>query len=358
MVSDQVTEQAASRLEANSRVTQVWRIRSFFQGHSGFWAGILFTMVIALVGTELARLPGLHRVGPLACSIVIAVGYRQIAGYPRRLQSGIQFSGKRILRFAIILYGIKLNIDVILHQGLGLLARDVGTIAFSMVVMALIARYFKAPRGLSVLLGIGTGVCGASAIAAVSPLLDVKEEDTAMGAGMIALMGTVFAIVYTVLRPLLPLTTTQYGMWCGVSIHEVAQVALAAAPAGSGPLAMALLAKLGRVFLLVPLSLGIVLWRSLRGHSDKQVRVEFPWFLVGFVVMSLVGTYAVPVMPDATHVTSGLSIVGSFLLTASMVGLGLNVSLRDLRSKAMRPLLAMTLTSILLSGTTLLSIWL
>ncbi|WP_273367814.1 putative sulfate exporter family transporter [Alicyclobacillus herbarius] len=78
--------------------------------------GIGFTFVVALLGLGASKLPLLDRVGQLACAILIAVLYRQVAGYPQQLRSGIQFAAKRLLRFAIILYGLKLNIDVILHQ--------------------------------------------------------------------------------------------------------------------------------------------------------------------------------------------------------------------------------------------------
>ena len=217
--------------------------------------------------------------------------YRQVAGYPEALRPGIAFSAKRLLRFAIILYGLKLNIDIVLHQGLFLLLRDAGTIVFAIVAMVLLARLFKADASLSLLLGVGTGVCGAAAIAAVSPILRADEEDTAIGAGIIALMGTVFAIAYTLIRPLLPLTNMQYGVWSGVSIHEIAQVALAAAPAGHDALAIALLAKLGRVFLLVPLSFIFVFIMKARGAHDPKAKIEFPWFLIGFIAMSLVGSY-------------------------------------------------------------------
>ncbi len=84
-------------------------------------------------------------------------------------------------------------------------------------------------------------MCGAAAIAAVSPIVKADDEDTAIGAGIIALMGTIFAIGYALLRPILPITPIQFGIWSGISLHEIAHVAAAAAPAGSNALAIALL---------------------------------------------------------------------------------------------------------------------
>lgn len=231
-----------------------------------------------------------------------------------------------------------------------LLVRDAGTITFALIVVILIARWIRADPSLSLLLGIGAGVCGAAAIAAVSPILKAKEEDTAIGVGIIALLGTIFAIVYTVTRPALPLSAMQYGVWSGVSLHEIAHVALAAAPAGQNALAVALLAKLGRVFLLVPLSFVLMFWMKRKGNPDDQVNIEFPWFLIGFISMSLIGSYVIGkhvLIPPAVMV--GVANVTTFVLTMAMVGQGLNVSFQDLRARALRPLVAVTLASVALS---------
>lgn len=312
--------------------------------------GVAFTFLIALLGYGLSKVPGFDRVGPLACAILIAVAYRQFWGYPEAIRPGIQFSAKRLLRLAIILYGLKLNIDVVLHQGLGLLVYDVGVIAFSIGLTVLLAKWLKAEPSLSLMLGVGTGVCGAAAIAAVSPIIQAKEEDTAIGVGIIALVGTVFSILYTVLRPYLPLTPAEYGMWSGISLHEIAHVALAGAPAGQDGLAIALLAKLGRVLLLVPLCFLLMYWMKRSGKVQGGAKIEFPWFLIGFLVMSLLGSYVLgSVIPVSESFQTGVSNVTTFVLTMAMVGLGLNVNLRALRSKAARPLLAMSITSVLLS---------
>ncbi|MCM3757872.1 YeiH family protein [Sporosarcina aquimarina] len=319
---------------------------------AAYIGGVAFTFFIAFLGYLLAKLPGFDHIGQLASAIIIAVAFRQFFGYPEAIRSGIAFSSKRLLRTAIILYGLKLNIDTVLSDGLGLLARDVGVIIFAIFMTLWLAKMFKADKNISLLLGVGTGVCGAAAIAAIAPIVKAKDEDTAIGVGIIALMGTVFAIGYTVLRPFLPLDAIQYGMWSGISLHEVAHVALAGAPAGEEGLAIALLAKLGRVFLLVPLCFIFIaiMKRKSKGTDESDAKIEFPWFLVGFIILSVLGSYVFgPIIPVSDGVYEFISVLTTWLLTAAMVGLGLNVSLRDLRSRALRPLAAMTVTSILLS---------
>ena len=314
-------------------------------------SGIGFTAIVASLGFILAQLPVLNKTGPLAVAILLAVLYRHFLGYPEAIRPGIQFSAKKLLRLAIILFGLRLNMNLILDEGLPLLLRDLGVIVFAIGLMVFLARVFNADASLSMLLGIGTGVCGASAIAAVSPILKVKEEDTAISAGLISIVGTIFAIGYTILRPLLPLDAEAYGMWAGISLHEVAHVALAGAPAGEEGLGMALLSKLGRVFLLVPLSLLLIWFMKNKKNEETENSITFPWFLLGFLAMSLIGSYIIRIPEDALgHIAS----LTSFLLTMAMVGLGLSVSLKDLKHKALKPLLLLIVTSILLSA---LSYW-
>ncbi len=108
--------------------------------------GVAFTFLIALLGYLLALVSGFDHIGQLACAIIIAVAYRQIFGYPEGIRSGIAFSSKRLLRAAIILYGLKLNIDTVLHDGIGLLVRDVGIIIFAIFLTIWLAKVLKADK--------------------------------------------------------------------------------------------------------------------------------------------------------------------------------------------------------------------
>lgn len=318
----------------------------------GLFPGICFTFIFAIAGYSLSLVPGFDRVGPLASSILLAIIYRQIFGYPEFFRKGISFSSKYLLRFAIILYGLKLNIDVIFQDGVGLLVKGFVTIGLAILLTLFLAKLFKANTQISLLLGIGTGVCGAAAIAAAAPIIKSKDEDTAISVGIIALVGTIFSIIYALILPFLPISDAQYGIWAGLSLHELAHVALAAEPAGEEALAIALLAKLGRVFLLVPLCFILIFWVKNRKTTNNESRsqVSFPWFLLGFIAMSLFGSYVLGShIPVTEKVMDEISFITTFILTAAMVGLGLNVSLKDIKEKALRPLFAMLITSVVVS---------
>lgn len=314
--------------------------------------GVLFTFIISAFGTVLAYLPVIGKIGPMLISIIIAVIYRNFIGYPEAIRTGIIFTSHYILRFAIILYGFKLNMNVVIHQGSGLLLRGSITIAVAIIITLVISNALKGEKQLSLLLGIGTGICGAAAIAAAAPIIDADKEDTAISVGIIALIGTVFAIAYSIIMPYLPLTLEQYAIWSGLSLHEIAHVAAAASPAGNSALAIGLLAKLCRVFLLIPFCFGLSLYMRIKGNSTKA-KVPMPWFLLGFILTSLIGTY----LPIPPSVLQNFSTLGSYLLAAAMVGLGLNVQFSSLNSRVLKSLLSMTIASIIVSGISFLVIY-
>lgn len=328
-------------------------------GSASAWiGGLSFTFAVALISLGLSKLPALSALGQLAITLAMAILYRQIFGYPEPIRAGIQFSAKTLLRLAIVLFGLKLQLDVVIQEGWGLLVQGAATIVISLGFMMLLAKWLKADRSLSLLLGIGTGVCGAAAIAAVSPVLQAKEEDTSISIGIISLVGTIFAIGYRFLLPLLSPDIERYAIWAGISLHEIAHVVLAAAPAGESAMAVALLAKLGRVFLLIPLVFILMFWVRRTNQEGKggRVKTEFPWFLLGFLLMSVAGSHIARnsvLFPESLlHATGDVT---AFLFAMAMVGLGLNVDLKELRGKVFRPLLAVTATSFLLSAVTLLT---
>lgn len=314
-----------------------------------FISGILFTFIIALASYCLALLPIVSNVGALAVAIIISIIYRNTVGYPIGQQSGIQFSAKKLLRVAIILYGLKLNLYIIFNDGFILLIFGVFVITFSIIVMMLLNKIFKGNDNIAFLLAIGTGICGASAIAAISSILKSDEEDTAISVGLIALIGTAFALLYSFLYPLLSLGDTVYGIWSGISLHEIAQVVLAAGVGNEESMAFALLAKLSRVFLLIPVSFIIFYIVQKKSHAEGKAKVDIPYFLFGFLAFAVLNTFVT--IPE--NILALSDHVARFLMIMAMVGLGLNVSLQTLLSKATKPMVALIITSLLLSFVTL-----
>ncbi|WP_436950053.1 YeiH family protein [Staphylococcus xylosus] len=314
-----------------------------------FIFGILFTFIIAAISLISSKLPLLDKVGALTIAIVIAILFRHFKGYPESYRPGITFASKRLLKFAIILYGLKLNIFDVIGEGSTLLLIDGGVIIVSIGLMLLLNHYIKGDKAITLLLGIGTGVCGAAAIAAVSPILKSREKDTAISIGIIALIGTLFSLAYTVIYTLFTISPEVYGVWSGVSLHEIAHVILVADFSGDTALRIGLLGKLGRVFLLIPLSIVLILVMNMKSQDrNTNQRIEMPYFLIGFVLMAIFHTY-VPIPQFIMQIIEPLTTI---CLLMAMVALGLNVSFKDLQDRAFKPLIGVIIVSTILSTIT------
>lgn len=313
-----------------------------------FILGIGFTLLVALISMMLSQLPIIQNIGALAVALLIGLVYRQTFGYPESIRPGITFSAKKLLRVAIVFYGFKLNLQLIISEGWIMLVIGAGVILLSFLLMHVFNKFMNTNSSIMFLLAAGTGICGAAAISAVSSITKAKEEDTAISIGLISVVGTVFALVYTFIGPAFNMDNGVYGLWSGLSLHEIAQVVLAGATGGDDGMAMALLSKLSRVFLLIPVSFIIMYAFAKRNHTDATGKVDIPYFLIFFLVVTVLNSFIY--IPD--NIRNIIDQVTTLLMVMAMVGLGLSVSLKSIREKAMKPLIALIVVSIILSVVT------
>lgn len=296
----------------------------------GLVQGMVLTLILALVAKELATLPVLGIMGSMVLAIVLGFSWRSLMGIPEAATVGINYTSKKILRYGIILMGLRLDIPKILAAGPQVILLDILAILIAMTVISLLGKKVGLNKRLATLIAVGTGICGAAAIAAAAPVVKARDDETAISVAIIALLGTLFTIIYTLLYPLLNLTQLQYGLFAGSTLHELAHVIAAAQPGGVASVDLALLVKLGRVALLVPvvLLLGVIFSSDNKREATRNWRqLPVPWFILGFLALSAINT--ANILPP--FLTAALLQGGIFLLTMAMAGLGLNVSLDVIR---------------------------
>lgn len=319
----------------------------------GFVKGIGLTLVIAVAAKYLANLPFLTIMGQLVIAILLGITWRATIGVPSQAMTGVSFSSKKLLRYGIILLGMKLNLIDIVHAGPKVLAIAVINIVFTIFAVYGITRLFKVEKRIGVLTACGTAICGAAAVIAISPQLKASDEETAISAATVAILGTIFTLAYTLLFPVLGLSDTGYGIFAGATLHEVAHVIAAAAPGGKEAVDLAVIVKLTRVALLVPIAIviGFLANRAelkTNGHANKVSwkSIPIPWFIIGFLVMSGVNTLGI--IPEA--LSDQIVVMAYLLLAMAMAGLGLNVDIATFRRYGMKSFLAGLIGSVLLAG--------
>ncbi|SEU10460.1 YeiH family protein [Paenibacillus sp. NFR01] len=313
--------------------------------------GIALTLGLAAVAKGLSYLPFMSIMGPLVIAITLGMVWRAVWGNQEALQRGVAFSGKKLLRAGIVLLGARLNLADIYRAGFGVFMAAVLDLTFALAVVYGLTRLFHVDRKLGLLTACGTAICGAAAVVAIAPQIEADEEETAVGAATVAVLGTLFTMVYTALYAVMDLSPRGYGIWAGGTLHEIAHVVAAAAVGGEKAVDVAVIVKLTRVALLVPVSLiaGAMYRKKAKpGHSEggRSFLATLPWFILGFLAVS--GCVTLGAIPAAW--TPWLVNAAYLLLGMAMAGLGLGVEFKAFRRKGMRAFSAGLIGSLLLSA--------
>lgn len=311
--------------------------------------GLLLTLGLALTAQVLARVPVLSIVGPLVIAILLGMAWRAARGVTAGAVPGIDFSGRILLRTGIVLLGMRLHLGDVVQAGAGSVAIALADIVFGLLVVYGLCRWLGVEARIGMLTACGTAICGAAAVGAVGSQINAREEEVAVSTGIVALLGTGFTVVYTLVYPFLGLSSELYGLFSGATLHEIAHVLAAAAPAGSAALDVAVVAKLTRVALLVPVALLIGWWAARQERGEQQgegwKKVTLPWFLFGFLAAS--GVHSLGIVP--ADWADRLVRLAYLLMTMAMAGLGLNADPGAFRRHGTRALTAGLAGSALLS---------
>lgn len=323
---------------------------------------LAITLVASLAGSWLKQYPVLSLFGALIIALLIGmvVQFPLRAWYssksPERRASVKQSAGfiaNKFLRLGIILLGFKLNLQILFTQGIKALPLAAVLVTLTIIITYNIARALGVEPKLAILTAGGTGICGAAAVMGLSGSIRVsspeeeaeKADDEVMAVATVAIMGTIFALIEISLLGMLPLSLQQKGIVAGASLHEIAH-AVAAGDA-LGAVDTATIMKLSRVLMLVFAAVAIALWwdkRYAQTQSNEKRKVAFPYFMLGFIAASIIGTY----VPFISAIAPTLVNIAYVVLGMAMAALGLNVNFSAIAKKGRAAFLASFISSIIL----------
>jgi len=327
--------------------------------------GIIFVALVAAGASYIAELAPVAKLGisPLVVGIVIGIFYANTLHnqFPSSWESGIVFSGKKILRFAIVFYGFRITFQQISEVGLqGFMVSFLMLSTTMLIGIWLGTKVFKMDKETSILTASGASVCGAAAVLATEPVLKAQEHKTAIAVSMVVLFGTISMFLYpvlytTIIEPatgFFHMAPSTFGIYVGGTIHEVAQVVAvpASVPGADQNMAnTAVIVKMTRVIMIAPmliilgLTLGFLAKRS-GGEGDK-LKLVIPWFAVYFVGMaglnSLLHSYMLSAPEDISMMISAgiedINIIDTFLLTMAMTALGMGTRFAKFKGLGLAP---------------------
>lgn len=301
------------------------------RAHLGLVPGLALVLALVLVAFGLASVPHLGLVGPLVLALLVGLAWRRVFGLSAPLRDGTRFAARTLLKVGVVLLGIRLDFGLLAQVGWIILVADLLVISIGLLASELLGRALNMPRSLRLSLGVGTSICGASAIVAATSVTRARDQEVSVSIAVISLLGTLGVIGYTVGAQFLDPSGGLLGLMIGSTLQEVGHVIAAGYGVSREAGDLATLVKLSRVALLAPVLLLIGIVNGL-GAEERAATAGgkpppvVPWFLGGFLLLGLINTSGL--LPEAVYEPTYLSSV--FLTAAAMAGIGLQVEVGSL----------------------------
>lgn len=309
--------------------------------------GLFLALIISIPAWILGELFPL--IGAPVIGILLGIVLGNVMKDKEVFQEGIKFTSKKILQYAVILLGFGLNLNVVLETGKQSLPIILSTITTSLVVAYIVHRVFKIPSKISTLIGVGSSICGGSAIAATAPVIDAGDEDVAQAISVVFLFNVIAALIFPTLGTLLGFSTTSgdaFGIFAGTAVNDTSSVTATASTwdsiyyLGTQTLDKAVTVKLTRTLAIIPITLGLaVIQTKHNAKSEKfSIKSSFPMFILYFILASLITTI-VSNAGISTAIFSYLKLLSKFFIVMAMSAIGFNTDIIKLVKSGGKPIL-------------------
>ena len=311
--------------------------------------GFLLAVVIAALSCWLESLLPVHVIGSAVIAMFIGMFCNRFVGKKALFATGLKFTSKKILKFAIILLGLSLNITTILQ---------VGKMSLTVMVFILltcfgggyfIGRALGLNWKLSNLISAGTGICGGSAIAAIAPTIDADDNDVAYAMSATFLFDMAMIVLFPIMGRALGMSDQAFGIWAGTAVNDTSSVVATGYAFSEGAGDFATMVKLTRTLAIIPTVVVFAFIQLNLKRKEAMANCEngselkanfsiakiFPWFILGFLGMSIVAS----VLPIPAVVVSGTKKLSKFLMVSALAAIGLNTSFSGLKKAGIRPMI-------------------
>ena len=304
--------------------------------------GLALSLIIAFVAKFIEGLFPIHIIGASVIALFIGMGINSF-WKSDFLNAGIKFTSKKVLKFAIILLGASLSVDVILTVGKLSLTVMFFTLLTCFGGGYFIGKLLKLNWKLSNLISAGTGICGGSAIAAIAPVIDAEDSDVAYAMSATFLFDMAMILLFPIMGKIMGLSDMAYGLWAGTAVNDTSSVVAAGYAFSEGAGDFATMVKLTRTLSIIPTVLVFSVINSRikrKGSLNTEYRKVnlwnlFPWFILGFVGLAAINSFGV--IPQ--NISELAKDISKFLMVAALAAIGLNTSFKDLKRSGINPMI-------------------
>lgn len=314
------------------------------------WMGICLCLCIAVPSWFLGK--QFPIIGGAVIAILLGMVIALVIKDKSKFSTGIKFTSKKILQWAVILLGFGLNLNVILETGKQSLPIIISTITTSLVIAFVLCKVMHIPGKISTLVGVGSSICGGSAIAATAPVIDADDEEVAQAISVIFFFNVLAALIFPTFGKLIGFDTLSgeaFGIFSGTAVNDTSSVTACASTwdsmwnLGSETLDIAVTVKLTRTLAIIPITLVLALFRARKekkaGGEGTKVSMKqiFPFFILYFIAASIITTVALSLGVEAS-VFSPIKTLSKFFIVLAMAAIGLNTDIVKLIKTGGKPL--------------------
>ena len=311
--------------------------------------GIILSVGVAILACWLESLLPIHLIGSAVIAMFIGMILNYFLRNTKVFASGLKFTSKKILKFAIILLGLSLNITTILNVGKMSLTVMIFTLLTCFGGGYFIGKALGLNWKLSNLISAGTGICGGSAIAAIAPTIDADDNDVAYAMSATFLFDMAMIVLFPIMGQAMGMTDQAFGIWAGTAVNDTSSVVATGYAFSEGAGDFATMVKLTRTLAIIPtvITFAFVQLRIKRkealanSQNGSELKANFsitkifPWFILGFLAMSIVAS----VFPIPAAVVSGTKSASKFLMVSALAAIGLNTSFSSMKKAGIRPMI-------------------
>lgn len=311
--------------------------------------GILLSVGIAAIAVFIENLLPIHIIGGAVIAMFLGMLLNHFLKSTDVLNPGLKFTSKKILKFAIILLGLSLNITTILEVGKMSLTVMVFTLLTCFGGGYFIGRALGLNWKLSNLISAGTGICGGSAIAAIAPTIDADDNDIAYAMSATFLFDMAMIVLFPIMGRALGMTDEAFGIWAGTAVNDTSSVVATGYAFSEGAGDFSTMVKLTRTLAIIPtvivfsmIQLRLKRKEAIANSKDSSelkanfsITKIFPWFILGFLALSVVASiFSIP-----ASVVSATKSASKFLMVCALAAIGLNTSFSGMKKAGIRPMI-------------------
>ncbi len=281
----------------------------------------------------------------LTFGIILGMLINNLFKIPKIFTAGIRFSLKILLKLGIILLGFKLNFLALKALGGPILLGILFFVPSVLVLSIVLGKIFNIDKRLAALIGVGSCICGTSAIVAISPLIGAEDEEAVISVAIISFLGAIGVLAYTGISSISSLNNLQFGIWSGLSLQGVAHALAAAFARGNQSGEIGTFVKMARVVMLVPVS---IILGAIFKNEDEEAKIKVPYYVFLFIIAGILNS-TVKIPETISYIlTKGSSI----LISMAMISMGLSVHFKSILNRGKKTMLLGSLLFLIISTST------